>query len=119
MSLLEQLAKMSKQETPTVTNNPLLNKNVNNPLLNKLKIKKVQETKDETSEVKEEVTPVIEDTNKENGITSNNNDSNENTDKVEQLEENETLKDNKEEHNENIITSDEEPNFIKEVKEFV
>ena len=26
MSLLEQLAKMSKQETPTVTNNPLLNK---------------------------------------------------------------------------------------------
>lgn len=119
MSLLEQLAKMSKQETPTVTNNPLLNKNVNNPLLNRLKIKKVQETKDETSEVKEEVTPVIEDTNKENGITSNNNDSDKNTDKVEQLEENETLKDNKEEYNENITTSDEEPDFIKEVKEFV
>lgn len=116
MSLLDKFAEMSKQEVP-VTSNPLLNSRAvsKNPLLNKLKIKKVQETKDTLSEVQENIPSVAEDTDKENDVTSNNNDKN--VEKLEQLEENEALK---EEHDKDTtVSKEEEPNFIKEVKEFV
>lgn len=123
MSLLEQLAKMSKQETSTtVTNNPLLNKNMNNPLLNKLKIKKVQETKDTSSETKEDVVSVIESTDKEDNIviSNSNDDNNKVVDKLSETEEKETSKNDEEEHEESVVTSEEEtPDFIEEVKKFV
>ena len=123
MSLLEQLAKMSKQETSTtVTNNPLLNKNMNNPLLNKLKIKKVQETKEVAPEVKEDVITIVETKDEEKTIVPNNNNENNKTeDKLpEQLEEKTMLEDNKEESKENIVPYEEEtPDFIEEVKKFV
>lgn len=111
MSLLEQLAKMSKQEAPTaITNNPLLNKNVNNPLLNKLKIKKVQETKDVLPDTKEDVAPIVENKDKENNTIPNDNNDNKKL---------EALKDSKEEYGKDITVSKEDPDFIKEVKEFV